>query len=63
MRQDRLSALEQAGLDETAALANEFTHGMTSFQADTLAGAARFAAGAGRHGDFTTLTTEGPAHS
>ncbi|MFE3544283.1 crotonase/enoyl-CoA hydratase family protein [Nocardia sp. NPDC059177] len=57
LREDRLSALEQAGLTETEAMANEFTHGMTSALSDTVAGAARFAAGAGRHGDFTT---EGP---
>lgn len=61
LRQDRLSTLEQAGRTETAALANEFEHGTTSFLADTLAGAARFAAGAGRHGDFTDLdASKGP---
>ncbi|WP_069159978.1 crotonase/enoyl-CoA hydratase family protein [Nocardia altamirensis] len=60
MRHDRLSMLEQHGLTETEALANEFEHGTISFLADSLAGAARFAAGAGRHGDFTKLTTEGP---
>ncbi len=52
MRQDRLSLLEQDGYSETDALANEFSHGMTSVQTDTLAGAARFAGGAGRHGSF-----------
>ncbi|MFD6452579.1 crotonase/enoyl-CoA hydratase family protein [Nocardia sp. NPDC060220] len=62
LRQDRRSALEQAGLTETDALVNEFAHGMISLRADTLSGAARFTAGAGRHGDFTTLTTEGTAH-
>lgn len=62
MRQDRLSALEQAGLTENDALGNEFGRGMTSFFADALTGAARFAAGAGRHGDFTKLgNTEGQA--
>ncbi|EME23611.1 crotonase/enoyl-CoA hydratase family protein [Rhodococcus triatomae] len=55
MRQDRLSLLEQDGLTETDALANEFGRGMASLMADTLAGAARFAAGAGRHGNFTDL--------
>ncbi|MGW4635652.1 crotonase/enoyl-CoA hydratase family protein [Nocardia sp. NPDC004415] len=54
LRQDRLSMLEQAGLAENDALANEFARGMTSLQSDTLAGAARFTAGAGRHGDFTS---------
>jgi enoyl-CoA hydratase len=53
LRQDRLSALEQDGLDETDAMANEFRHGRVSLAADTVAGASRFAAGAGRHGDFS----------
>ena len=50
MRGDRASLLEQDGLDEEAALANEFRHGMISLTADGLGGAARFAAGEGRHG-------------
>jgi enoyl-CoA hydratase len=50
LREDRASLLEQDGLDEAAALANEFTHGMTSLAVDALPGAARFAAGEGRHG-------------
>jgi enoyl-CoA hydratase len=50
LREDRASVLEQDGLDEAAALANEFRHGRTSLAADTLAGAARFAGGEGRHG-------------
>jgi enoyl-CoA hydratase len=53
LREDRASLLEQDGLDETAALANEFTHGMTSLAVDALPGAARFAAGEGRHGAGT----------
>ncbi|ORM29131.1 crotonase/enoyl-CoA hydratase family protein [Williamsia sp. 1135] len=52
LRQDRLSVLEQEGLDETAAMDNEFRRGMTSLSADTVAGASRFAGGAGRHGSF-----------
>ncbi|MEV4557810.1 crotonase/enoyl-CoA hydratase family protein [Kitasatospora sp. NPDC049285] len=52
LRHDRLSAREQAGLDEPAALANEWRHGGHGLRADTVAGAARFAAGAGRHGAF-----------
>lgn len=51
LRQDRLSALEQDGLDEPMAIANELRHGMVSLSADTVAGATRFAGGAGRHGD------------
>jgi enoyl-CoA hydratase len=50
LRQDRASLLEQDGLDEQAALANEFRHGLTSLAVDALPGAARFATGEGRHG-------------
>jgi enoyl-CoA hydratase len=50
LREDRASVLEQDGLDEAAALANEFRHGLTSLAVDALPGAARFAAGEGRHG-------------
>jgi enoyl-CoA hydratase len=53
LRQDRLSALEQWGLDEDAAMAQEFAHGRISLASDALAGAARFAEGAGRHGTPT----------
>jgi enoyl-CoA hydratase len=51
LRQDRLSLLEQEGLDEPAALANEFSHGVRSLE-DVAAGVERFRAGAGRHGRF-----------
>jgi enoyl-CoA hydratase len=50
LRRDRASVLDQDGLDEHAALAAEFAHGQVSLGADALAGAARFAGGAGRHG-------------
>ena len=43
LREDRASVLEQDGLDEEAALANEFRHGQVSLASDTLAGATRFA--------------------
>ncbi len=46
---DRMSAHEQWDLDYQAALANELRHGMKAFT-EGLAGAGRFAAGAGRHG-------------
>ncbi len=49
MRGDRLSAYQQWDLDYEAALANELQHGMKAL-AEGMAGAARFAAGAGRHG-------------
>ncbi len=54
MRGDRLSALEQDGLDETAALANEWEHGTRALAA-ALEGATKFAGGAGRHGSFEDL--------
>ncbi|MFC7546433.1 crotonase/enoyl-CoA hydratase family protein [Plantactinospora sp. GCM10030261] len=50
LRNDRLSVLAAAGRAETEAMATELDHGMSSLAADAAAGAARFAAGAGRHG-------------
>ncbi|MEU6137389.1 crotonase/enoyl-CoA hydratase family protein [Nocardioides sp. NPDC047086] len=52
LRHDRLSVLEQEGLSEEDALAAEYDHGVVSATADTVAGATRFADGAGRHGSF-----------
>jgi enoyl-CoA hydratase len=52
LREDRLSLLEQDGLDEPAALANEFAHGLRSLE-DVAAGLERFRSGAGRHGSFS----------
>ncbi len=49
LRQDRLSAREQHGLDEPAAMANEFAHGQASLRHVT-AGIAAFQSGHGRHG-------------
>ena len=54
MREDRLSVLEQDGLDEESALKNEFRHGAISITADALAGASKFVSGAGRHGNPST---------
>ncbi|MGY2067333.1 crotonase/enoyl-CoA hydratase family protein [Blastococcus sp. SYSU DS0619] len=50
LREDRASLLEQDGMEEPAAMANEFRHGLASLAVDALPGAARFAAGEGRHG-------------
>ncbi len=50
LREDRLSLLEQEGLTEEEALANELRHGLVSLASDAIEGAARFAGGAGRHG-------------
>jgi enoyl-CoA hydratase len=52
LRSDRASVLDQEGLDEAAALASEFTHGRHALDSEAIPGAARFAAGAGRHGSF-----------
>lgn len=53
MRSDRLSALEQWGLGETAAIDNEFRRGIeVVLSGETLEGATRFRKGAGRHGTF-----------
>ncbi|MFI1252709.1 crotonase/enoyl-CoA hydratase family protein [Streptomyces netropsis] len=54
LRGDRASVLDQEGLTEEAALASELSHGRTAL-AKAPEGAARFAAGAGRHGDFSGL--------
>ncbi len=51
LRQDRLSALEQDGLGESDAIANELAHGRRSLL-DVAPGLERFRAGAGRHGSF-----------
>ena len=53
MRGDRLSAYQQWGMDESAAIANEFQHGLATLKSgETLAGAARFSSGSGRNGQF-----------
>lgn len=51
LRSDRASLLGQWGLDHDSAMAQELRHGLVPVRAgETVAGAARFAAGAGRHG-------------
>jgi len=51
LRSDRASVLDAEGLDEDTALVSEFAHGRTALASDdAAAGAARFTAGAGRHG-------------
>ncbi len=52
LRSDRASVLDADGLGEAAALAAEFAHGQVPLAEEAGAGAARFAAGAGRHGSF-----------
>jgi enoyl-CoA hydratase len=51
LREDRLSALEQEGVGEPEALANELEHGLRSL-AEVQPGLERFRAGEGRHGRF-----------
>ena len=51
LREDRLSLLEQEALDEQAALAREYEHGLRSL-AEAAGGIERFRAGAGRGGAF-----------
>jgi enoyl-CoA hydratase/carnithine racemase len=51
MRNDRLSAIEQWGMEEEAAMRNEFQRGTaTMASGESAAGASDFAKGAGRHG-------------
>ncbi len=52
LRNDRLSAYQQWGMDEVQAMRNEFALGMTTLSSgETLAGAQRFEQGQGRHGE------------
>jgi len=56
LRSDRLSAYEQWGMPLAGALRNEFERGLTVIESrETLDGAARFASGKGRHGDFDSI--------
>ena len=53
LRNDRLSSYEQWSLDLEGALRAEYRYGMATIASgETRDGAARFAAGAGRHGTF-----------
>jgi enoyl-CoA hydratase len=54
LRADRMSVLDQSGLPEGEAMAGELRRGMTAL-GEAITGAARFADGAGRHGDFSQL--------
>lgn len=53
LRNDRMSAYEQYGLDLDMAMLNEYRHGMRTISSnETVEGAGRFAGGKGRHGSF-----------
>ena len=55
MRNDRLSALQQWSLPMSDALAFEAEIGRDSLRAGASSGAARFAGGKGRSGDFSDI--------
>jgi enoyl-CoA hydratase len=56
LRSDRLSACEQWGLPLDIALRNEYERGLAVIASrETVEGAARFASGKGRHGDFDKI--------
>jgi enoyl-CoA hydratase len=55
VRADRRSAYMQQGLALRDAMRKEWYNGFPAFVADGAAGAARFAAGKGRHGDFSDI--------
>ena len=55
MRADRRSAYAQQGLSLREAMRKEWYNGYPAFVADGAAGAARFASGKGRHGDFRDI--------
>jgi enoyl-CoA hydratase len=55
LRSDRRSAYEQWDLEFAAALENEARHGLGALDSESRKGAARFAAGKGRGGDFGNI--------
>ena len=55
MRSDRRSSYEQWGLDVARSLVNEGKRGAPALQQESRAGAARFAAGKGRGGNFGNI--------
>ena len=55
MRSDRRSSYEQWSLELQGALANEARLGLPALEAEAQKGAARFASGKGRGGDFGNI--------
>jgi enoyl-CoA hydratase len=55
VRADRRSAYMQQGLALREAMRKEWYNGFPAFEIDGAAGAARFASGKGRHGDFRDI--------
>ena len=54
-RADRRSVYAQQGLSVREAMRKEWYNGLPAFKAEGAAGAARFASGKGRHGDFGNI--------
>jgi len=52
LRGDRLSTYQQFDFSFEEAMANEFRHGLKAIEQEAQKGAARFAEGSGRHGEF-----------
>ena len=55
MNSDRLSAYEQFGMPLDDAMANEFQRGLDALKHESQSGAARFAEGLGRGGNFENI--------
>ena len=55
VRADRASIIATRGMPVRAALEHEWAHGMDAIRNEGIAGAGRFSAGAGRHGDFDNI--------
>jgi enoyl-CoA hydratase len=55
MRADRRSVYAQQGLSIREAMRKEWYNGIPTFKAEGAAGAARFASGKGRHGNFKDI--------
>lgn len=55
VRADRASIIETRGMPVRDALRHEWANGMTAILNEGVHGAARFAEGAGRHGDFDNI--------
>ena len=55
MRADRRSVYAQQGLSVREAMRKEWYNGIPTFKAEGAAGAARFASGKGRHGNFRDI--------
>lgn len=60
LRADRRSVYLQYGLSERSALEREWINCAGTFKAEGAAGVARFANGAGRHGDFQNFAPQRP---